>query len=105
MCSQINWASTVPPRDWRDCGGMLLRCLEKAKTDMITTYLHGGACGGHRYWKSIAFNILRENYYWPSLFFDVYSKASACLEFQKFLGKQKILYLPLKPIVVDGPFQ
>ena len=37
---------------WKDLGGMLLKCLDRTEVDGVTVELHGGACGGHRYWKS-----------------------------------------------------
>ena len=58
-----------------------------------------------KYWKAIAYKILRAGYYWPSLFADVYQQVRACVPCQKFAGKQKLLSLPLKPIAVNAPFQ
>ena len=52
----------------RDPGGILLKCLEKSEVDAVTAELHSGVCGGHKYWKPNAFKILRERYYWPTLF-------------------------------------
>ena len=67
--------------------------------------MHKGACGGHLYWKSTTNKILRVGYYWPTLFSDVYKKVRACLECQKFVGKEKLHSLPLKPISIEAPFQ
>ena len=67
--------------------------------------MHKGACVGHLYWKSTANKILRAGYYWPTLFTDVYQKVRACLECQKFAGKEKLHSLPLKPISTEAPFQ
>ena len=67
--------------------------------------MHKGACGGHLYWKSTANKILRAGYYWPTLFSNVYQKVRACLECQKFVGKEKLHSLPLKPISIEAPFQ
>ena len=47
----------------KDPGGILLKCLEKSEVDVVTSELHSGVCGGHKYWKAIAFKILREGYY------------------------------------------
>ena len=89
----------------RDHGGLLVKCADTDEDGMITTYLQGGACGGHWNWKSTAYKILRVGYYWHSFFSDVYAKVRACVECQKLSGKQKILSLALKPITVDAPFQ
>ena len=48
---------------------------------------------------------LRAGYYWPSLFSDVYHQVRACIPCQRFAGKQKLLSLTLKSIVVNAPFQ
>ena len=57
---------------WKDPGGILLKCLEKYEIDAVIAELHSGVCGGHKYWKATPFKILREGYYWPTLFSDVF---------------------------------
>ena len=57
---------------WKDLGGVLLRRLEKPEIEEVISELHECAHGGHKYWKSIAYKILRSGYYWTSLFSDVY---------------------------------
>jgi hypothetical protein len=69
------------------------------------TEFHEGVCGGHHFWKSTAYKILRAAYYWPSVFSDVYLKVRACEKFQRFSNKQKLKPLPLKPVKVSPPFQ
>eukprot|EP00253_Pinus_taeda_P026370 PITA_26370 len=66
---------------------------------------HSGDCGGHLYWKSIAENIFRAGYYWPSLFVDVKKFAVSCHKCQIFEGERKLLPLLLKPISTEKPFQ
>ena len=34
---------------WKDCKGVLLKCLDRFEAHAITGKLHGGACGGHKY--------------------------------------------------------
>ena len=89
---------------WKDPGGILLRCLDKSEIEGVISDSHEGACGGHKYWKTTAYRILRAGYYWPTLFADVYQQVRACIPCQKFAGKQKLLSLPLKPIAVNAPF-
>ena len=57
---------------WKDPGGILLICLDKLEIEGVITESHEGACGGHKYWKTTAYRILRAGYYLPSLFVDVY---------------------------------
>ena len=56
---------------WKDPGGILLRCLDKLEIKEVISESHGGACGGHKYWKETTYKILRVGYYWPLLFSDL----------------------------------
>eukprot|EP00253_Pinus_taeda_P034069 PITA_34069 len=62
-------------------------------------------CGGHHYWKTTAHMILKAGYYWPTLFFDVFSFVKSCDRCQIFEGKHQLKSLPLKPIHASCPFQ
>jgi hypothetical protein len=66
---------------------------------------HKGDCGGHHYWKTTVHKILRANFYWPSIFYDVYKKVSSYHECQFFDGKRKLQPFPLKPISFEAPFR
>jgi hypothetical protein len=90
---------------WKDPNGFLLRCVDEKEAEQIFHDLHHGVCGGHHHWKATAFKILRAGYYWPVLFSDIFSQVRACEPCQKFAGKQKLMSLPLKPIITHGPFQ
>jgi hypothetical protein len=90
---------------WRDPAGLLLRCLDKEEATEVTYQFHSADCGGHHYWKTTAHKILRAGYYWPFLFADVCSFVKSCDKCQRFTGKQQLKSLPLRPIVVNGPFQ
>ena len=89
---------------WKEPGGILLRWLDKPEIEGVISKSHEGACGGHKYWKTTAYRILRAGYYCPSLFADVYQQVRACITCQKFAGKQNLMSLPLKPIAVSAPF-
>jgi hypothetical protein len=90
---------------WKDPNGILLRCVDEEEAKQFFCDLHHGVCGGHHHWKATAFKILRAGYYWPVLFSDIFSQVRACEPCQKFAGKQKLMSLPLKPIIAHGPFQ
>ena len=75
---------------WKYPRIILLKCLDKSEVEALTTELHGGACGGHKYWKETTFKILMFGYYWPTLFIDVYLQVKTCIECQKFAGKHKL---------------
>jgi ribonuclease HI len=90
---------------WKNPIGLLLRCVNQEEAAKVMCELHNSECGGHHYWKTTAHKILRSGYYWPSLFSDVYEFVKTCDKCQRFEGKQQLKSLPLKPIVVTGPFQ
>jgi hypothetical protein len=48
--------------------GVFLRCLEKRDVEKVLSELHDGPAGGHYGGDTTAQKILREGYYWPSLF-------------------------------------
>ena len=90
---------------WKDPSGILLRCLDKEESIQVMHQFHSSICGGHHYWNTTTHKILRAGYYWPILFSDVCTFVKACDKCQWFIGKQQLRYFPLKPIVVNGPFQ
>jgi len=48
---------------------------------------------------------IEAGYYFPTLFVDTNALVRAFPQCKIFLGKQKILPLPLRPIKVEAPFQ
>ena len=66
---------------------------------------HENLCGGHHFWRTTAYKILRAGYFWLILFTDVCAKIRACVKCQKFSGKQQLKSLSLKHVMVFGPFQ
>jgi hypothetical protein len=89
---------------WRDPARFLLRCLDKEEAENVMTQFHEGVCEGHHFWKTTAYKILRDGYYWPSLFADVNVEVRTCEKCQRFEGKKNLKSLPLKPVKVAAPF-
>jgi len=83
----------------------LINFLTEEETEGIVTAFHKGACGGHHALRATAYKILRDGYYWSSLFFDVNCMVRTCVEFHMFAGNKKLFPLPLRPIKVETPFQ
>jgi hypothetical protein len=90
---------------WKNPIGLLLRCVNQEEAAKVMIEFHNSECEGNHYWKTTAHKILRSVYYWPSLFSDVYEFVKTCDKCQRFEGKQQLKSVPLKPIVVTGPFQ
>jgi hypothetical protein len=90
---------------WKDPLGVILRCLDPQEAQRIMYDFHDSLCGGHHFWRTTTYKILRAGYFWPSLFTDVCAKIRSCVKCQKFSGKQQLKSFPLKPVVASGPFQ
>jgi hypothetical protein len=90
---------------WKDPLGVILRCLDPQEAQRIMFDFHDNLCGGHHFWRTTTYNIIRVGYFWPTLFTDVYAKIRACVKCQNFSGKQQLKSLKLKPVVVARPFQ
>jgi hypothetical protein len=90
---------------WRDPLWVFLRCLNPQEAQKVMFDFHRGLLGGHHFWKTTAQKILRAGYYCPTLFIDVCREVRACIKCQRFSGKQRLKYLPLKPVVASTPFQ
>jgi hypothetical protein len=48
---------------WKDPLGVLLRCLDPVEAQNIMFDFHDSLCGGHHFWKTMAYKILRVGYY------------------------------------------
>jgi hypothetical protein len=66
---------------------VLLICLDPREAQRIMSNFHDSLCGGHHFWRTIAYKILRAGYFWPSLFTDVCANIRACVKCQKFSRK------------------
>ena len=82
-----------------------MRCIDPDVSKKVMFDMHSSVCGGHHYWRTTAYKILRASYFWPSLFTDVCAEVRTCEKYQKFKGKKHLTSFPLKPIVVSAPFQ
>jgi hypothetical protein len=76
---------------------------QEAQKAMID--FHDNSCGGHHFWSTTTYKILRSGYFCPSLFTDVCAKIRAYTKCQKFDGKKQLKSLPLHPVEVSRPFQ
>jgi hypothetical protein len=90
---------------WKDPLGVILRCMDPQEAQRAINYFHDSLCGGHHFWRTTAYKILGDGYFWPILFTDVCAKIRACVKCQNFSGKQQLKYFPLRLVMVYGPFQ
>jgi hypothetical protein len=73
----------------------LLRCLEKEDVDKVLVDLHDGPTRGKFGVDNTTHKILRDGYYWPTLFKYSHAYARKCQEFQRVVGKEKKNVFPL----------
>ncbi|KAK0586525.1 hypothetical protein LWI29_008372 [Acer saccharum] len=57
---------------------VLQRCISGEKTGEILRSIHSGVCGNHTGGKSLAHKILRQGFYWPTLFAEAQQFAESC---------------------------
>lgn len=85
--------------------GMFLRCIDKDQQQKLLQTFHNEAYGGHYSSSVIAFKILRNCYYWPNMFRDAYKWVVNCEKCKLFSGKPQLVSLPLRPVIIEEPFQ
>jgi hypothetical protein len=90
---------------WKYPLGFLLICLDPQEAQKTMTDFHDNLCGGHHFWRTTSYKILKSRNFWPILFTDFCENIRSHEKCQKFPGKQQLKYFPLNPVVVYGPFQ
>jgi hypothetical protein len=93
----------------RSTDGLLLRCVNDEETHKLLHEIHGSSTsvihiGGHFSIKSTAFKIIRNGYYWPTIFRDSYKFTKYFDKCQKFVGKECLSAMALQPVLLDFPF-
>jgi hypothetical protein len=85
----------------RYADSLLLRCVNDEESHKLLQEVHGSSCsvihvGGHFSAKAIAFKIIRNGYYWPSIFLYSYKFTKSCDKCQKFASKEHLSVMPLQ---------
>ncbi|XP_074346612.1 uncharacterized protein LOC141685408 [Apium graveolens] len=62
----------------------LLRCLNNEEQQQTLEAVHEGICGEHLAGRSLAFKILRQGFFWPTLRADAIDYAKRCVQCQLF---------------------
>ena len=79
--------------------------LEKDEAEKVLLELHTGEAGGNFGGDTTTHKVLREGYYWPTLFKDAHALCHKCTICQKASGQLHKPAFPLQPVLVDSPFQ
>ena len=86
----IRYWKTQEGLRWRNIDGIILRCVNEQESKQIFEEFHSGFCGRNYVANTIAHKILREGYYWPSIFAYVHNFFRSCQQCQLFTGKQRL---------------
>jgi len=78
--------------------GLKLMCMLEGEIECFIKDIYKGICGGYFSSRATTHKILRFGYYWPTMFSNVNNLVRARLEFQSFVGRQKIQTLLLKHV-------
>ena len=79
--------------------------MEKDDVEHILIELHDGSVGGHFSGEITAHKVLREGYYWPTLFKDAHAHARKCQICQVNAGRERRLAFPLQIVTIGNPFE
>jgi hypothetical protein len=80
---------------WKDPLGVLLKFLDPQEAQRIMFDFHDSLCGGHHFWRTTSYKILRAGYFCPTLFTNVCARIMACVKCHKFTGKKQLKSFPL----------
>ena len=83
---------------------MLQRCLTHEEAKKVLNDFHSGACGDHLSGLEIAQKILREGYFFPSIFKNCVKAVKKCHQSQKNSRKTHSYPAPLHPVISINPF-
>ena len=89
----------------RNYDGVFLRCLEKLEADNLLFEMQVGLAEGHFSGETTAHKVLRDGYYWMTLFKNAHTFVRKCDAFQRCVGKLKKPAFPLHLVSVQFPFQ
>jgi len=82
----------------------LLRCLGAEEAKRVLSEVHDGVCGNHAGGQSLAYKILRQGYYWPSLRKDAVEYAKKCESCQRYAPTPRLHSEDLTSIMSPWPF-
>nr|XP_009411185.1 PREDICTED: uncharacterized protein LOC103992979 [Musa acuminata subsp. malaccensis] len=99
------WYSEVNRRLYkRSFSQPLLRCLEPGEAKAVLTEVHEGICGEHIAARTLAYKILRQGYYWPTMSQDARTYVQRCGPCQWYARTPRQPAVPLSPIDCAWPF-
>ena len=72
----------------KDPGGIILNYLLETEVRAKINEFHKKDCGGHLYWKTTTYKLLRAGFYWPTLFSDGYKEISTAMNVRSLKARE-----------------
>ncbi|XP_074377157.1 uncharacterized protein LOC141718677 [Apium graveolens] len=66
-----------------------LKCVDPDEADYCLREVHEGICGDHLAAKALAYKVIRQGYYWPTIHADSVAYVKKCSKCQKFSNVPK----------------
>ena len=82
----------------------LLKCATLSKAKYIMREIHEGICGSHVRGQYLAFKVVRQGYYWPTMKMDCMEYACKCDKCQRFVPISKAHPEELTSMTSSWPF-
>ncbi|XP_074377148.1 uncharacterized protein LOC141718668 [Apium graveolens] len=67
-----------------------LKCVDPEEADYCLREVHEGICGDHLAAKTLAYQVIRQGYYWPTIHADAVAYVKKCSKCQKFSKCAKV---------------
>jgi len=83
----------------------LLRCVTQDESQRILHEFYYGFFGGHYSGPSTIVKILKASYYFSTMFNDSFKIVQEYDKYNMYVEKRRQDSMPLKPMVVEEPFQ
>ncbi|XP_074342695.1 uncharacterized protein LOC141680339 [Apium graveolens] len=78
-----------------------LKCVDRDEADYCLREVHEGICGDHLAAKALAYKVIRQGYYWPTIHANAVAYVKKCSKCQKFNNVPK--QIPSLPGSVLSP--
>ena len=88
----------------RGVDSVLHRCLTHEEAEIVLNDAHSGACGVYLSRLATAQKILRDGYFWPTIFKDCVEAVKHCHPCQLYTRKMQLHPAQLFPVISVGPF-
>ena len=83
----------------------ILKCITGKDTEYVLREVHEGICGNHIGARALAGKVLRQGYYWPTIFRDATYLVRRCNICQEHAKISRLPSEPLTSITSPLPFQ